>query len=68
MTINEFARDMTTIFIAHRLSTIKNCDKIFVMEKGKIIESGTHAQLVALGGKYAELVRQQSLEDNGMEG
>lgn len=61
-TINEFSKDMTTIFIAHRLSTIKNCDKIFVMEKGKIVESGTHDELKAMGGRYAELVRQQSLD------
>ena len=68
VTINEFARDMTTIFIAHRLSTIKNCDRIFVMEKGKIAESGTHKELIALGGRYAELVRQQSLGDYEAEG
>ncbi len=61
-TIREYCRGMTTIFIAHRLSTIKNCDNIFVMNKGKIIESGTHRELIMLGGKYAELVRQQSLE------
>lgn len=61
-TIHEFSKDMTTIFIAHRLSTIKNCDKIYVMEKGKIIESGTHKELSELEGKYAKLVRQQSLE------
>jgi len=66
-TINEFSKDMTTIFIAHRLSTIKNCDVIYVMEKGKIIESGTHRELTELGGKYAQLVRQQSLESTEME-
>ena len=60
-TISEFSKDVTTIFIAHRLSTIKNCDKIYVLEDGKIIESGDHASLTALGGKYAQLVKQQSL-------
>lgn len=63
-TIHEFAKDMTTIFIAHRLSTIKNCDRIYVMDKGKIVEQGTHKELISLGGKYADLVKQQSLEEN----
>ncbi|MBO7340961.1 MAG: peptidase domain-containing ABC transporter, partial [Lachnospiraceae bacterium] len=63
-TINEYAKDITTIFIAHRLSTIKNCDKIFVMHKGKIVEAGTHKELIAMNGRYAELVRQQSLGEN----
>jgi ATP-binding cassette subfamily B protein len=62
-TINEYARDVTTIFIAHRLSTIKNCDRIFVLHKGKIVEEGTHQELIAMNGRYAELVRQQSLGD-----
>ncbi|WP_330554435.1 ABC transporter ATP-binding protein [Roseburia sp. 499] len=61
-TIGEFSKEMTTIFIAHRLSTIKNCDRIFVMDKGKIIEAGTHEELKNFGGKYAELVKHQSLE------
>lgn len=63
-TIHEFAKDMTTIFIAHRLSTIKNCDRIYVMEKGKIVEQGTHRELIELGGRYAYLVKQQSLDEN----
>lgn len=62
-TIHKFAKDMTTIFIAHRLSTIKNCDRIYVMDKGRIVEQGTHRELIELGGKYAYLVKQQSLEE-----
>lgn len=66
-TIRDFSKEMTTIFIAHRLSTIKNCDRIYVMEKGKIIESGTHEELKRLGGKYAKLAEHQSLEGGELE-
>ena len=48
-----------TILIAHRLSTIMHADTIFVLEKGKIIEQGTHAYLVALKGLYYAMWRQQ---------
>ena len=62
-TISEFSKDVTTIFIAHKTQHHeKNCDKIYVLEDGKIIESGDHASLTALGGKYAQLVKQQSLD------
>jgi len=47
---------MTIIVIAHRLSTIKNCSKIFVMQQGKIVEQGSHSDLIALEGAYKQLV------------
>ncbi|RXK18154.1 ABC transporter ATP-binding protein [Macrococcus sp. DPC7161] len=50
----------TTFIIAHRLSTIKNATKIIVLDKGEIIESGTHDELIALGGQYAKMYQLQS--------
>lgn len=61
-TLQSYCSDITTIYIAHRLSTIKKCDCIYVMEKGRVIESGTHKELIVLGKKYAQLVKQQSVE------
>jgi ATP-binding cassette subfamily B protein len=52
----------TTIAIAHRLSTVIDADRIFVLGAGRILESGTHAELLALGGRYAELYAEQGGE------
>jgi len=49
-------RDVTTIVVAHRLSTIRDCDEIIVLDKGKVVERGTHDELYAAKGKYRELV------------
>jgi subfamily B ATP-binding cassette protein MsbA len=49
----------TTIVIAHRLSTIEHADRILVMKQGSVVESGTHAELLAGGGEYAFLYQSQ---------
>ena len=54
------ATDKTVIFISHRLSTTRHADRIFMMEKGKIIESGSHDELISLNGKYAEMFNLQA--------
>jgi subfamily B ATP-binding cassette protein MsbA len=57
--LQRLMRDRTTLVIAHRLSTIEHADQIAVMDQGRIVERGTHAELVALGGQYAALHRMQ---------
>lgn len=54
-TINNFSKNMTTIIIAHRLSTIKDCDKIFVLRNGQIVETGNHRDLLNQRGYYYQL-------------
>ena len=57
--LEELMRQRTTLVIAHRLATVLSCDRILVMEQGKIVEQGTHASLVAANGLYARLARLQ---------
>ena len=52
----------TRIVIAHRLSTIRHCDRILVLEKGRIVEDGSYDELVQKGGAFAELVSRQQLD------
>ena len=56
-------RSRTTILVSHRISTVRNADQILVLDDGAIVERGTHDQLVARNGLYAELYRKQLLEE-----
>ncbi|KAG0292687.1 Multidrug resistance protein 1 [Linnemannia gamsii] len=65
--LDNAATGRSTIVIAHRLSTIMNADLIYVMDKGVVLESGTHAFLMALGGTYTEFVAKQQLKTGGTD-
>ncbi|KAA8917436.1 hypothetical protein TRICI_000385 [Trichomonascus ciferrii] len=64
--LDKASKDRTTIVIAHRLSTIKHADKIVVMAGGRIVESGTHTQLLCSNGAYAKLVEAQRISSSNI--
>jgi ATP-binding cassette subfamily B multidrug efflux pump len=61
--LREVMRDRTTIFISHRVSTVRNADRIAVLHGGRIVELGTHDQLLTLNGYYSDLYNKQLLEE-----
>ena len=58
--IKQMGKNRTTVIIAHRLSTIQDCDEIIVLSDGKVVERGTHQELVGLDGRYSELLKMQT--------
>jgi ATP-binding cassette subfamily B protein len=65
--IESASRGRTTLVIAHRLSTVMNADGILVMDAGRIVERGTHAELIAANGRYAQMWALQQREDESAE-
>jgi ATP-binding cassette subfamily B (MDR/TAP) protein 1 len=60
--IEQRARGITRIVVAHRLSTIQNADVIFVIGEGKVVERGTHSELLATHGRYWQMCQSQALD------
>lgn len=56
--LNVLVQNRTSVVVAHRLSTVRNANQVLVMDEGRIVERGSHAELIALGGQYADLYRQ----------
>lgn len=59
--------DHTMLFISHRLSSVKNCDKVFMLEKGALIEEGSHDELIAANGSYAQMYKKQAMNYLALE-
>ena len=54
-------QDHTMMFISHRLSSVKNCDRVYMLEKGRLIEEGTHEELMKRNGSYAQMYTRQAM-------
>ena len=65
MALSRLKKGRTTVIIAHRLSTVLDADCIFVIEGGKIRETGTHSELIVRGGAYSKLHAMQFADDDG---
>ena len=63
--LDRLKQDRTTLVIAHRLSTVRGADTIVVLDRGSVVESGPHAELLARGGLYARLIAAQMMAAAG---
>jgi ATP-binding cassette subfamily B (MDR/TAP) protein 1 len=63
--LDRVSKGRTTISVAHRLSTIQNADIIYVIDQGKVVESGNHERLLETRGRYWELVQLQQMKKEG---